>query len=290
MRIGVTGATGKLGRLVVEGLLEARPAKDIVAIVRNEAKASNLVQLGVEVRVASYDDDAPTLQAALAGLDRLLLVSSSEVGQRVRQHRNAIDAAKSAGVGHLVYTSAPRATTTALILAPEHKATEEYLAESGLVYTVVRNNWYTENYAGQIETARQTGAIVGAAGAGRVASATRADYAAGAVAVLMGEGHEGKVYEFSGNSAWDYYELARTIAEIIAKPVAYRSVEAGKMVELLTQAGLDAGTAGFRAALDENIGAGLLSDSNDQLSTLIRRPTTALKEGLLTGLEQIHGT
>ena len=146
MNIAVTGATGQLGRLVIEGLLENEPASKIVAIVRNEAKAADLAQRGVQIRVADYDDP-PALRAALEGVDSLLLISSSEVGRRVPQHMNVIDAAKSAGVKHLVYTSAPMATTSELILAPEHKATEEYLVESGIPYTILRHGWYTENYA-----------------------------------------------------------------------------------------------------------------------------------------------
>jgi NAD(P)H dehydrogenase (quinone) len=279
MKIGVTGATGHLGRLVIQGLLERQPANDIIAIVRNEAKAADLAKAGVQVRVANYDDPA-SLQKALAGVEKLLLISSSEVGRRFPQHKNVIDAAKSAGVKHLVYTSAPKATTSALLLAPEHKATEEYLAGSGLTYTVLRNGWYTENYVQTIETAKQSGKVVAAAGEGRVASAARADYAAGAVSVLMGEGHEGKVYECSGDYAWDYGELANAIADIIGRPVVYQPVDVPTMIEILKGAGLDEGTAGFLATLDENTAAGLLSVCTGELSSLIGRPTTPLKEGL----------
>ena len=279
MKIGVTGATGHLGRLVIQGLLERQPANDIIAIVRNEAKAADLAKAGVQVRVANYDDPA-SLQKALAGVEKLLLISSSEVGRRFPQHKNVIDAAKFAGVKHLVYTSAPKATTSALLLAPEHKATEEYLAGSGLTYTVLRNGWYTENYVQTIETAKQSGKVVAAAGEGRVASAARADYAAGAVSVLMGEGHEGKVYECSGDYSWDYGELANAIADIIGRPVVYQPVDVPTMIEILKGAGLDEGTAGFLATLDENTAAGLLSVCTGELSSLIGRPTTPLKEGL----------
>ena len=279
MKIGVTGATGHLGRLAIQGLLERQPANDIIAIVRNEAKAADLAQAGVQVRVADYDDPA-SLQIALAGVEKLLLISSSEVGRRFPQHKNVIDAAKSAGVKHLVYTSAPKATTSALLLAPEHKATEEYLADSGLTYTVLRNGWYTENYVQTIEAAKRSGKVVAAAGEGRVASAARADYAAGAVSVLMGEGHEGKVYECSGDYAWDYSELANAIADIIGRPVVYQPVDVPTMIEILKGAGLDEGTAGFLATLDENTAAGLLSVCTGELSSLIGRPTTPLKEGL----------
>lgn len=279
MKIAVTGATGKLGRLVIEGLLEAQPAKDIIAIVRDEAKAADLTQAGMEVRVADYDDLA-ALEVALAGVEKLLLISSNEVGRRFPQHKNVIDAAKAAGVKHLIYTSALKAPTSPLILAPEHKATEEYLAASGLAYTVLRNGWYTENYAQTVETAKQTGTVVAAAGEGRVASASRADYAAGAVAVLLGEGHEGKAYECSGDYAWDYNELAGAIADILGKPVVYQPVDVQTMIQILKGAGLDENTAGFIAALDENTAAGVLSECSGELSALIGRPTTPLKDGL----------
>lgn len=283
MKIAVTGATGHLGRLVIDGLLAKLPGEDVVAIVRDLAKAADLAARGVEVRGAAYDD-MQALNAALKGVDKLLLVSGSEVGRRIQQHRNVIDAAKAAGVRHIVYTSAPHATTTALILAPEHKATEEYLAGSGVPYTIVRNNWYTENYLQQVETARQTGTIVAAAGEGRVASAPRADYAAGAVEVLLGEGHEGQVYEFSGDYAWNFHELATAISQVIGRPVVYQPVDAATLIGILKSVGLDEGTAGFVAALDSNIAAGLLGHASPDLARLLGRPTTQLVEGLKAAL------
>jgi NAD(P)H dehydrogenase (quinone) len=231
------------------------------------------------VRVAPYEN-IDALKSAFTGVDKALLISSSEVGKRFRQHSNVIDAAKSAGVKHLVYTSAPGADTSELILAPEHKATESYLLQSALPYTIVRNNWYTENYVNQIETAWNTGVITAAAGEGRVASASRADYAAGAVEVLLGQGHEGKIYEFAGDYAWNYHELATAIARIIGKPVTYIPVDAATLRGVLMASGMDEGTAEFIAALDGNIAAGLLSGANGILSGLIGRPTTPLFEGL----------
>jgi NAD(P)H dehydrogenase (quinone) len=283
MKVAVTGANGKLGRLVIQGLLETLPPEDIVAVVRNEARAADLAALGLSVRLASYED-VPALEAAFAGVDKVLLVSSNEVGKRIQQHQNAINAARSAGVKHLVYTSAPKATTSKLILAPEHKATEEHLASSGLDHTVLRNGWYTENFLQLVETAKQTGTIVAAAGEGRVASASRADYAAGAVAVLLGEGHEGRIYEFSGDYAWNYNELAATVGEIIGKPVTYRPVDGPTLMNILAGAGLEKPTAEFVATLDENTAAGLLAETSGELSALIGRPTTPLKEGLKAAL------
>jgi NAD(P)H dehydrogenase (quinone) len=279
MRIAVTGATGNLGYHVVNGLMEKLPSQDVIAVVRDGTKAAGLAQRGAEVRVAAYGDP-DALKKAFAGIEKVLLISSSEVGKRFRQHQNVIEAANAAGVQHIVYTSAPKATTTALIVAPEHKATEEFIYQYGMPYTIVRNNWYTENYVRQIETARKTGVIVAAVGKGRVASASRADFAAGAIAVLLGQGHDGKVYEFGGDYAWDYEELAKAVGDIIQKPVFYRSVDPQTLVRMLKDAGQDEGIAEFTAALDSNIAAGLLAEVTGQLSALIGRPTTPLREGL----------
>lgn len=281
--IAVTGATGHLGGLVIDKLLESRPAASLVAIVRDAAKAQPLAAKGVQVRVASYEDRA-AMESALTGVETLLLVSGSEVGQRVPQHVNVIDAARAAGVGRVVYTSAPKATTSELVVAAEHKATEEYLTASGLDYTIVRNGWYTENYVPQVETARETGTVLAAVGDGRVASASRIDYAEGAAAVLVGEGHSGKVYEFSGDHAWDYDELAATIGQIIGKPVAYQRVDAPTLVETLVGTGMPEEVAQSMAALDANIADGLLAGATGELSALIGRPTTSLKDGLLAAL------
>ena len=277
MKIGVTGATGRLGRLVVEQLLERCAPADLVAIVRDPGKAGEIAAKGVEVRTATYDDPA-SLAAAVQGLDRLLLISSSEMGKRVPQHKNVIDAARAAGVQLVVYTSAPKAATSSLLVAPEHKATEECLAASGLSYTVLRNNWYTENYSQQIKDACESGEVVAAAGGGRVASATRLDYAEGAAVVLTSDGHEGRVYELSGDHAWDFDELAATIAEASGKACAYRAVTVEDMVAVLSAAGLDAGAAAAFAAIDGNIADGDLGDVSQDLARLIGRPTTPLKE------------
>jgi NAD(P)H dehydrogenase (quinone) len=194
------------------------------------------------------------------------------------QHKNVIDAAKAAGVKHVIYTSAPKATTSALILAPEHKATEEYLTSSGLSYTVLRNNWYTENYAQQMMNARDTGAVVSAAGSGRVASAPRADYAEGAAVALTGAGHENKVYELSGDHAWDFSEFAEAVAEATGTECSYEPCTQADLVAAMTKAGADEGLAAFVAALDSNIADGMLGDACGDLSELLGRPTTPLRD------------
>ncbi|MGO3885177.1 MAG: SDR family oxidoreductase [Mycetocola sp.] len=279
MTIAVTGATGHLGRLVVTDLLTTHTPSDIVAIVRNAEKAQPLADLGVQVRVASYTDEA-ALTAALEGVTKLLLVSSSEVGQRFEQHKNVINAAKTAGVAQLVYTSVLHADTTELILAPEHKATEEYLAASGVPHTLLRNGWYTENYAGLVAEARAAGTVTAAAGEGRVASATRQDYAAAAAAALRDDAHIGQVYELSGDVAWNFTEFAATLSEVLGAPVRYNSVSTDELVSTLVAAGVPADGAGFGAALDADTEKGYLADVTGDLSRLIGRPTTPLAEAL----------
>lgn len=282
--IVVTGATGHLGRLVVESLLaRGVAAADVVAIGRSAEKLVGLASTGVRTAIADYSDRA-SLDAAFAGAGSLVLVSGSEVGQRVQQHTNAIDAAVAAGISRIVYTSAPHATTSALVLAPEHKATEEYLASTGLASTVLRNNWYSENYAADVERSAESGVLLSSTGEGRIASASRADYADAIAAVLTTDGHEGAVYELSGDVAWTYTDLAAAIAEISGTPVEWKNVSSEEHLAILTGAGLDEGTAGFVVALDGNIRDGLLAETSGDLARLIGRPTTPLVEGLRSAI------
>lgn len=286
MTVVVTGATGHLGRLVVEDLLEHGVAPgDVVAGGRRVEALADLAARGVRTAVVDYDRPE-TLVAAFAGADTVLLVSGNEVGRRVEQHRAVIDAARGVGVRRLVYTSAPQADSSALVLAPEHKATEEALAASGLVTVVLRNNWYTENYVPTARQAEATGEVVASAGEGRVASATRADYAAAASAVIRTDAHDGAVLELAGDHAWDHDELAAALTEVLGRPVTYRSVSPEEHREALLAAGLDAGTAGFLAALDGNTRDGLLAGGGDTLARVVGRPTTPLVDGLRAALTE----
>lgn len=284
MSVVIAGATGHLGRLVIDHLLSSGvPGETIVAGGRRPEALAQLEARGVVPVTLDYSD-TDSLTTAFDGADTVLLISGSEVGRRVEQHRNVIEAARTAGVRRIVYTSTPHADTAALILAPDHKATEEMLQASGLAVTVLRNNWYTENYLPTVEQARGTGEVVASAGDGRVASATRADLAAGIAAVLMGEGHDGKVYELTGDVAWSFDELAAAISEVLGRPVTYRAVSAEEHLVILTGAGLDEQTAGFVVALDGDIRNWALADATGDLSRLIGRPTTSLVDGLRTGL------
>ncbi|WP_353807535.1 SDR family oxidoreductase [Agromyces sp. SYSU T00194] len=280
MTILVTGASGKLGALVIDALLArgAAPA-DLVAGARTPSDLDALAERGIRVVHLDYDDPS-SLAPALAGVDALLLVSGSAPGARVAGHANVIAAAAEAGVGRLVYTSAPQADTSDLVLAPDHKATEEAIAASGIPAVILRNNWYTENYAGDLRVAADTGKVFAAVGDGRVASAPRADYAEAAAVVLLEDGHVGATYELGGDHPWTFDELAAAMAEVTGRDVEYVRLTTDERIAALQDAGLDAGTAGFVAALDANIAAGALADSDGTLARLIGRPTTPLVEAL----------
>lgn len=281
MSVVVTGATGHLGCLVVESLLErGYAAGDITATGRNTGKLADLAERGVTVRRADFEDPA-SLRAAFQGADTVLLVSGAELGKRVAQHRNAIEAAKEVGVGHLVYTSAPQASDTTLILAPEHKATEEILVASGLSNTILRNGWYNEISQQDLEQAREHGAFVGSAGEGRTASAARRDLAEAAAVVLTDPApHTGAVYELTGDNAWTKAELAGYMSEVLGREVVYRDLSPEEHRAVLTGAGLDADTAEFVVGLDRNTRDGELALTSGTLAELLGRPTTPVIDTL----------
>lgn len=285
----VTGATGHLGRLVVQELLSRGvPAADVVAIARTPEKAADLAELGAQVREGDYDRPE-TLATALAGVQRLLLVSGSEPGARVKQHTAVVDAAKAAGVGRIAYTSILNADDTTNPLAGEHQATEQALRASGLPVTLLRNGWYTENYTARLAEFVERGEIVGATGDGKVSAAPRADYAAAAAAALLaddvaadgsaGEGAAAPVVVHElGGSAFTFTELAATISDVTGAPVAYRDLTVEAFAADLQQAGLDAGTAGFVAGIDASIAAGDLQTDSDDLERILGRPATPLAD------------
>jgi NAD(P)H dehydrogenase (quinone) len=280
MLLAVTGATGQLGRLVIESLIErGTPAGDIVAIGRSVDKIADLEERGVQVRAADYGKPQQ-LAAALEGVDRLLLVSGSAVGQRVAQHRNVVNAAQAAGVQFIAYTSAPKADSTDLALAPEHKATEDLIRASGIPFAMLRNNWYTENYFQVLEQAQYTGLVIASLGDGEIASASRQDYAEGAAVVLAGEGHDGKIYELAGDTAWGYDDLTATLTELLGREVKYRRVSSKEHRKILTKAGVPMAQAAFVVTLDANTKNGALADASGELSALIGRPTTPLRDTL----------
>ncbi|HSU07948.1 MAG TPA: SDR family oxidoreductase [Pseudonocardia sp.] len=272
----VTGTTGHLGPLVVRELLaRGVPAADVVALARTPEKAADL---GVPVRRADYSDTA-TLPEALAGVDVLLLVSGSEVGRRVAQHTAVVEAAKTAGVQRVAYTSIANADHSTNPLQPEHKATEDVLRASGLPFTIFRNNWYLENYTGQVPQYLATGEVLGIDGDARIGAATRADMAAATTAALLDEGTAGATFELSGPPI-TLAGLAEAVTDVTGTKVAYRDVTPEELTAILRGTGLDDGTAGFVVALEESVARGDLDVPGDDLERLLGRPATTLADAL----------
>ncbi len=277
--IVVTGATGKLGHHVIQGLLQKVPATQIVAAVRNPEKASDLAALGVQLRRADYSKPA-TLASAFAGAEKVLLISSNELGERISQHKAVIDAAATANVKLLAYTSILRADTSTLALAIEHLATEELIRSSGLPFVFLRNGWYLENHTEALGPALQHGAILGAAQDGKFASASREDYGLAAASVLAGAGHENKVYELAGDNSYTLSELATEVSKISSTPVAYKNLTPSEYENALLGFGLPAALASLLADSDAGAAKGELDSTARDLHSLLGRPTTTLTEAV----------
>lgn len=272
MKIGITGATGQLGRLVVDYAKKSTSPSNIVALVRDPEKAKDL---GVEVRAFDYNKPE-ALEAQLKGIDRLLLISGSEIGKRVQQHENVIKAAKAAGIKLLAYTSLLHTDSSPIFLASEHLPTEKILRASGITYAILRNGWYTENYTQSISQNITAGAVFGCAGQGKISAAARKDYAAAAAVVLTGEGHEFKIYELAGDESFTLSDLAAEISKQTGKKIVYNNLSEAELVEVLKNAGLPEQMAGAFASIDTHIANGALYDNSHQLSQLIGRKTTPL--------------
>ena len=284
--IVVTGATGQLGRRVIADLLRIAPTAHVVGIVRDASAAKDLADRGVELRAANYDDPA-SVAAALAGADKVLLISSSEVGRRrASQHRNVIDAARAAGVKLLAYTSILHADTNPMALAVEHRETEAHIRSSGLPFVLLRNGWYTENYTGNLAAAVQHGAVLGAARDGRISSAARADFAAAAAVVLASDAKSqaGKIYELAGDNAYTLPEYAAEIARQSGKRVVYKDLPEGDYKAALQGIGLPEAFAEIYAESDAKAAGNALYDGGRELSRLIGRPTTTVAESIAAAL------
>jgi NAD(P)H dehydrogenase (quinone) len=281
--IVVTGATGQLGHLVIKALLKKVPAASIVAAVRNVEKAKDIAALGVQVRHADYSQPA-TWDAALKGADKVLLISSSEIGQRSKQHKAVIEAAKRAGVKLLAYTSVLRADTSVLGLAGEHRETEADIRASGVPFVFLRNGWYSENYTAGIPTALSLGAVYGCAGDGRIASATRADYAEAAAVALTTDNQAGKTYELAGDAAFTLTEFAAELSRQSGKAIGYVNLPEAEYKKALLGAGLPEFLAELLANSDTGVSKGALFDEGHQLSKLIGRATTPLATAVKAAL------
>lgn len=280
----VTGASGQLGRLVLQALIERVDPASIVALARDPARLADLAERGVTVR--RFDYDAPeTLAPALDGVERLLLISANEVGRRVPQHQAVIDAAKAAGVGFIAYTSILRADSSPMGLAAEHRATEAALAASGVPHALLRNGWYTENYVPGAQAALAHGVLLGSAGEGRISTAARADYAEAAAVVLAGGDTGNQLYELAGDDAFTMADFAAALSEIVGKPIPYRDLPEAEYRAVLEGAGLPAPIAGALADSDVKTAEGALFDDGHALSRLIGRATTPWRETLAAALQ-----
>lgn len=277
--IVITGATGQLGRLVIDSLLKKVPAANLIAAVRNVEKAKDIAALGIQVRQADYNQPA-SWNAALQGADKVLLISSSEIGQRTPQHRVVIEAAKHAGVKLLAYTSILHADTSSLGLASEHRETEAAIRASGLPFVLLRNGWYTENYTMGIPTALSLGAVYGCAGDGRISSAARADYAEAAAVILTSDDQADKVYELAGDTSYTLSEFSAEISRQSGKTINYVNLSEAEYKKALLGAGLPDSLAELLANSDTGVSQGALFDDGKQLSELIGRSTSALESAV----------
>jgi NAD(P)H dehydrogenase (quinone) len=280
----ITGATGQLGRKIIHSLMnKGTPANQIVAGARTVEKANNLAEQGVIVRHFDYNNPT-SLTTALVGVKRMVLVSSSEVGQRATQHENVINAAKQAQLELVAYTSLLKASTSSLALAKEHVLTEQALRKSGLAYALLRNSWYSENYTANIVPALEHGAVLGSAKDGKYATASRDDYAEAAAVVITSDNQAGKIYELAGDEAFTLDQYADTLSELANKPVIYQDLPAEEYTQILIKMGLPEAFASLLSDADVGASKGdLYSDSND-LSTLIGRPTTSIKQSIKAAL------
>lgn len=283
--IAVTGASGQLGRLVIQELIRRVPANQIVAAVRSPARSSGLAAQGVHVREADYTRP-DTLDTAFRGVTRVLLISAVEVGRKFVLHKAVIDAAQEAGVERLAYTSLLRADSSALILAGDHRQTEDYIRASGVPFAMLRNGWYLENHTSSLAAAVKGGAVIGSSGNGRFASASRADYAAAAAVVLMQPVSGNKTYELAGDHAFSMTELAAELSRQLGREVPYRNLSGEDYAATLLGAGLP--QSGVDVILDADAQAirGALDSTSHDLSELIGRPTTTLADAVRRGLEK----
>lgn len=283
--IAITGATGQLGRLVIDQLLQKIPASQLIALVRDPAKADDLKARGLHIRAADYTQPA-ALATALQGVEKLLLISSSEVGKRLEQHRNVIDAAQKSGVKLLAYTSILHAQNSIMALADEHRETEKLIQASGIPFVFLRNGWYSENYTAGIPSALQFNALLGSADDGKMSLAARADYAAAAAEVLVRDNQAGKTYELAGDEAYTLADFAAELSRQTGKTIPYNNLPEAEYQAILQHAGLPDWLANLLASSDASAAKGALFDGSQQLSQLIGRATTPLAEAIKIALAE----
>jgi NAD(P)H dehydrogenase (quinone) len=282
MTIAILGATGNFGGDIIDALLTRGTGPgDLLALGRDEARLAELEARGLRTANVDVTDEAATA-TALAGVDTLLLISVGAPGAGLPLRTAAVNAAKTAGVSHVVYTSALNAPTTTFVLAAEHKAAEEVITASGIQATFLRNGWYTDNLRQDFDNARTRGVIANSVGDGRLATAPRADFADATAVVLTTPGHEGKAYELSGDTAWNYAEFAQAASQVLGAPVTYQALSPEQERDMLVGAGLDDATVGFIGAMNAGMRDDTQATTTGDLSRLIGRPTVPLLDTLTT--------
>lgn len=277
MKIAITGATGQLGHLVIQELLKQVEANNIIALVRDLKKAESLKQQGIELRLFDYDQPE-TLAPALVGIDKLLLISANEIGRRTPQHKAVIEAAVASNVPYIAYTSLLNADKKPLGLAQEHRETEALIQQSGLHYTFLRNNWYSENYLANVQHTADVGTLYGSAENGQISSASRQDYAEAAAKVLASNGHENKIYELAGSTSFTLTDLAQFIGLAAGKSVQYQNISANDYSKALTEAGLPVGLVEVIVDADVQTAKGAMFSDRNDLENLIGRKTTSIQD------------
>ncbi|UYQ73300.1 SDR family oxidoreductase [Pelagibacterium flavum] len=277
----LTGATGQLGRIVIAALKDKGLSDQTVALVRDPSKGADL---GVSVRLFDYDKPQ-SLEPALENVEKLLLISGSEVGKRVPQHKAVIAAAVRAGVKHIIYASLLHADTSEILLAPDHRETEAALKASGLDYTILRNSWYTENYTGNLGAALAHGAIIGSAAEGKLNTASRADLTQAAANVLASDGHVGKIYELGNDEPYTLSDLAAEVSRQSGKPIVYTNLPKAEYAKILEGVGLPAPVADMIADSDEKAAAGAFAENSGSLGKLLGRPTQTLQQAVAEALQ-----
>lgn len=277
----VTGASGQLGRLVLDSLLASgKSPASIIATTRDTAKLADYAAKGVIVRLADFDD-AASLDAAFAGADKVLIISTDALdqpGKRLAQHKAAVAAAKEAGAKHILYTSMPQPDDSLVTFAPDHLGTEEAIKATGIPYTILRDGWYAENLFMSLPHALETGSWYTSTGEGRIAHITRADTAAAIAGAVLKAGNESKTYTLTGTKSRTAEEIAAIVSAATGKPLKVVHVTDAQLAEGLKAAGLPEGFIPTIVSFDANTREGKIASVTSDAETLSGRKPTSFED------------
>ncbi len=273
-KILVTAATGQLGGLIIQELLKLTDAGNVVGLARTPEKAKGL---GIEIRQGDYNSP-DLLEAACSGIDTVMLISGTDIGPRVQQHKNVVDAAKAAGVKRIAYTSVVIAQKRPEPIYHDHGETEDYIKASGMNYTFLRNNFYMNAYVEEIKIAIEKGVYRGAIGETGAALVARADLARAAAAALADEQHANKTYHLSGPAVVDGSEYARIASAISGKEISYQPISIDELKADYLARGYDANMMPFLLLLEETIASGDLVEVSPDIENLTGQKPQSFEE------------